>query len=266
MAGNTSTPGASMTGRILGVLGAFDDQHRRLVLSDIARRADLPLSTAHRIVRELVLHGALARTGDCYAIGRRVWELGLLAPVESTLRETVAPFLHDTYAATRATVHLAVRDGCQVLYLERVMGRTSVPVISTIGSTLPMHATGVGKVLLAHAPEQVRQEVLANLSRITAYTITQPRRLQEQLARIRRDGYATTVEEMTLGACSLAVPIRHGGQVVAAIGVVVPSLKRDRGRLSAALQVAAEGISRQLGTQPEPPRIPAGAGSRDRVL
>lgn len=65
---------------------------------------------------------------------------------------------------------------------------------------------------------------------------------------IRRTGYATTVEEMSLGACSVAVPIYSREQVVAALGVVVPTLKRDRGRLTAALRVAAAGISRQLGT------------------
>jgi len=75
-----------------------------------------------------------------------------------------------------------------------------------------MHATGVGKVLLAHAPEEVQQKVLSSLRRITPYTITQPARLRGQLERVRADGYATTVEEMTLGACSVAVPVRRIGR------------------------------------------------------
>jgi DNA-binding IclR family transcriptional regulator len=135
-----------------------------------------------------------------------------------------------------------------VLYLERLSGRTSVPVVSTVGSRLPMHTTGVGKVLLAHAPDDVVEAVLSQLTRVTPYSITQPRRLRDQLAAVRRDGWATTVEEMTLGACSVAVPIRAGseGPVVAALGIVVPSLKRGRGRLVTALQVAAQGISRSL--------------------
>ena len=112
---------------------------------------------------------------------------------------------------------------------------------------MPLHATGVGKALLAHAPEDVVSDALARLVRVTPYTITQPARMREQLDQVRRDGYATTVEEMTLGACSVAVPVRAGGQVVAALGVVVPSLKRDRARLVAALQVAAQGIGRTVG-------------------
>lgn len=247
MAGNTGTPGATVTGRVMAVLGAFDERHRRLSLSDVARRAGLPPPTAHRLAGELVRHGALARVGGDYVIGRRLWDIGLLAPVRSTLREAAAPFLHDLYAATLATVHLAVRDRDDVLYLDRLSGRASVPVVSNVGSTLPMHATGVGKVLLAHAPERVRRRVLGALTPVTPHTITRPAVLSAQLDRVRRDGYATTEEEMTLGACSVAVPVRDRDEVVAAVGVVVRSLRRDRGRLTAALQVAAQGISRQLG-------------------
>ncbi|MEO8887906.1 MAG: IclR family transcriptional regulator C-terminal domain-containing protein [Jatrophihabitantaceae bacterium] len=110
-------------------------------------------------------------------------------------------------------------------------------------------ATGVGKVLLAYAPEDVQQAVLTDLHRVTAYTIIQPRRLQQELLRVRRDGFAQTHEEMSLGACSVAVPVRdHDGLVVAALGIVVASLKRDRPKLVAALEVAAQGIKRSLVT------------------
>jgi DNA-binding IclR family transcriptional regulator len=233
----------------LAVLGAFGERHRSLSLSEIARRAEIPVPTAHRLTRELVAGGALDRLDDGrYVIGRLVWEAGLLAPVQGGLRQVAEPFLHDVFAATMATVHLAVRDGDEVLYLHRMQGRASVPIVSTVGSRLPMHATGVGKVLLAHSPDDVHDRVLANLVRITPYTITRPDRLEAQLERIRRDGVATTSEEMSLGACSLAVPVVQSsdGAAVAAIGVVVATLKRDRQRLLGALQVAARGISRLL--------------------
>jgi DNA-binding IclR family transcriptional regulator len=248
MAGNSSTPGASVTGRALSLLAAFDEEHRRLGLTELADRAGLPLATAHRLVGELVAFGALARTpsGD-YVVGRRLWDLGLLAPVQTGLREDASPYLHDLYGATLATVHLAVRDGTSVLYVDRLRGHASVPVVSSIGSRLPLHTTGVGKVLLAHAPPEVQNEVLADLSRVTPYSITQPGTLRRQLARVVRDGYATTVEEMSLGACSVAVPIRRGGDVVASLGLVVASLRKDRPRLVAALQVAARGIERAIG-------------------
>lgn len=246
MAGGVSQAGASVTSRVLAILGCFDARHPALRLTDIAHRAELPPATVHRLVAELVDWGALSRRDDGrYVVGRRLWRLGLLAPAASTLREAAAPFLQDIHAATRATVHLGVREGVRVLYLDRLSGSVSVPVVSTIGSRLPLHSTGVGKVLLAWAPPEVQAAALARLERITPYTVTQPRMLQNQLARIREEGYAETKEEMSLGACSVAVPLHDGGdRVIAALGIVVPSLTRHRQRLIAALRVAAAGIER----------------------
>jgi DNA-binding IclR family transcriptional regulator len=253
MAGNLSTPGASVTSRALSLLGAFDEEHRRLSLSQLAERAGLPMPTAHRLVGDLVDWGALSRDADGrYVIGRRLWDLGLLAPVQTGLRQLAAPYLQDLYATTLDTVHLAVRDGTEVLYLDRLSGNASVPVVSSIGSRLPMHATGVGKVLLAHAPPEVQVAVLSDLRRVTPYTLTQPGTLRRQLARVLRDGYATTVEEMSLGACSVAVPILAESGVVAALGIVVPDLRNDRARFVAALQVAAQGIGRALAARADP--------------
>lgn len=249
LAGNVSTPGATVASRLLALLAAFDTRHRVLNLTDLAHRAGVPVPTAHRLVGELVAGGALQRLDDGrYAVGPMLWEIGLLAPVRGPLRQVAEPFLHDVYAATTATVHLAVRDGDDVLYLHRMQGRASVPIVSAVGSRLPMHATGVGKVLLAYAPADVQARVFARLTRITPHTITRPQVLRAQLERVRRDGVATTSEEMSLGACSLAVPVVRSsdGAVVAAIGVVVPTLKRDRRRLLGALQVAAGGIGRLL--------------------
>lgn len=251
MAGNTSRPGETVVSRVLRLLYAFDEQHRSLSLTELAGRADVPVPTAHRLAAALVEGGALVRRpGGEYVVGRRLWDLGLLAPVQTGLREVASPFLSDLHATSRATVHLAVRDRTRVLYLERLSGRASVPVVSSVGSRLPMHATGVGKVLLAHAPGDVVEEVLADLPRLTPYTVTQPERLRGQLERVRRDGFAITVEEMTLGACSVAVPVAvergAGTEVVAALGVVVPHLRRGRSQLVSALQVAAQGIARSL--------------------
>jgi DNA-binding IclR family transcriptional regulator len=144
-------------------------------------------------------------------------------------------------------VHLAIRDDDKALYLDRVSGHASVPVVSQMGSRLPLHCTGVGKVLLAHAPQEVQERVLANLTRVTPYTITQPGRMREQLDAIRRDGFALTLEEMSLGACSVAVPVRAAdGTVAGGLGIVVPRLSGDRPRELQALQVAAQGIGRTI--------------------
>ncbi|MET7400007.1 IclR family transcriptional regulator [Dactylosporangium sp. NPDC005572] len=255
MAGRVSTPGASVVSRAFALLGAFDDRHRSLTLSELSRRAGLPLATTHRLVAELVGLGALARREPGhYVVGRRIWSTGLLAPVQTGLRELASPFLHDIFAATRATVHLAVREGTEVLYLDRLGGSESVPIVSRVGGRLPLHCTGVGKVLLAHAPHEVVAEVLGSLRRVTPYTVVRADLLAAQLERVRRDGYATTADEMTIGASSVAVPVLRGGtDVVAALGIVVAELRRDRQQLVAALRVATQGIGRVLDESAPPP-------------
>ena len=172
-------------------IGAFDERHRSLALSELAHRAGLcrfPPRIGWPV--SWLPDGALQRREDGrYEVGRLLWEAGLLAPVEGRLRQVAEPFLHDVYAATLATVHLAVRDGDEVLYLERMMGRASVPIVSSVGSRLPMHCTGVGKVLLAHAPQDVQARVFASLTRVTPYTIVAQPVLAAQLERIRRTAW-----------------------------------------------------------------------------
>ncbi|MGY1615524.1 IclR family transcriptional regulator [Geodermatophilus sp. SYSU D00691] len=251
MAGRSAAPGRSVTSRALAVLDAFDSAAPRLSLSEIAERSGTPLTTAHRLLAELTAWGALTRRGDGrYEIGRKLWDLGLLAPVQLELRQVAAPFLLDVHTATRDTVHLAVREGTRALYVERISGRESVPVVSQVGSRLPLHATGVGKVLLAAAPDDVVDEVLRTLSRETRHTVVDPGRLRRELTEIRRRGFARTAEEMSLGTASVAVPVtveRSPGTVVAgALGIVVPSHRRDVVRLVPVLEVAARGIGREL--------------------
>jgi DNA-binding IclR family transcriptional regulator len=233
------------------VLDAFDTGHPRLTLSEVAERSGTPLTTTHRLLGELTAWGALARRPDGrYEIGRKLWDLGLLAPVQLELRQVAAPFLLDVHTATRDTVHLAVREGLRALYVERISGRESVPVVSQVGSRLPLHATGVGKVLLSSAPDDVVEQVLRQLTRETRYTVADPGALVRELAEVRRRGWARTAEEMSLGAASVAVPITveriSGPMVVAALGIVVPVTRRDPARLAPVLQVAARGVGRAL--------------------
>ncbi len=251
MAGRSGAPGISVTSRALAILDAFDAATPRLSLSEIAERSALPLTTAHRLLGELTAWGGLHRRGDGrYEIGRKLWDLGLLAPVQLELRQVAAPFLQDLHTTIRDTVHLAVREGLQALYVERLSGRESVPIVSQVGSRLPLHATGVGKVLLAAAPNDVVEQALRSLTRQTRHTLVDPGRVRRELAEVRRRRYARTSEEMSPGAASLAVPVqvetRGGPAVVAALGIVVRPQRRDLPRLVPVLEVAARGIGREL--------------------
>jgi DNA-binding IclR family transcriptional regulator len=253
VAGGSREPGRTATAGVLGVLCAFDDEHPRMGLSEIARRAALPLTTTHRLVGGLVAAELLVRGADStYEVGRRLWQIGLLAPVQTRLRDAATPYMQDVYAATHDNVHLAIRDGSAALYVERISGERSVPILS--GAGRPLHATGVGKILLAYAPQEIVDEVLRSPERVTKHTIVDARRLQREMQAVRQRGFARTAEEMTVGTCSVAVPVFQGdGDVAAALGIVVSSVRRDLMRLVPVLQVAARGISRRLAADPVAP-------------
>ncbi|MFC4946059.1 IclR family transcriptional regulator [Pseudonocardia sp. GCM10023141] len=241
--------GETVTTRVLGVLDAFSAERPELTLTEIARRAGLPLSTAHRLVGELTAWGALERADDGrYRIGLRLWEVGALAPRGLGLRESAMPFLEDLYAVTQQNVQLAVLDGTEVVYVERLSGRGAVNVITRVGGRLPLHATGVGLVLLAHSSAELQEQVLAApLQRFTARTICRPDELRRVLADVRHTGVAISNGQIELISLSVAAPVRgRRGDVVAALSIVVPSDSDPRAFVPV-VRTAARGISRVLG-------------------
>ena len=245
MAGGSREAGRTVTSKVLAILGAFDAGHQQLTLTDLARRSGVPLSTVHRLAGELEEWQALSRAPDGrLRIGLRLWELGQLAPAK--LQDLAHPWLQELFASTGENVHLAVRDGLEVLYVDKVAGRRAVPIVSRTGGRLPMHPTGVGKALLAFEPDWfVRSYLDRVLERPTPHTITEPGRLARELATVRAQGYALTYEEMTLGSCSAAAPILVDGRAIAALGIVLASRRaRELPRLVEPLLNAANGIGR----------------------
>ncbi|MFI9583544.1 IclR family transcriptional regulator [Streptomyces sp. NPDC052236] len=243
----------SAADRLLDVLAAFDLRNPALSLSEISRRAELPLATAHRLVGTLTRWGALERDeSGSYHIGLRLWEVAALAPRGVALRQAAMPFLEDLYETTHENVHLAVRDGLEVVYIERISGRLAVRVRSEVGARWPLHATGVGLVLLAHGAAAVQEQVCAHpLTAFTPYTVTDPARLRRILAEVRRSGCAVSERQITEDALSVAAPVRGPrGDVVAAVSVVVHAGDDRTPALIPAVRVAARGISRALGWQP----------------
>ncbi|MGA8245310.1 MAG: IclR family transcriptional regulator [Nocardioides sp.] len=241
---------------MLALLGAFDAANRELNLTELATRAGLTLSTAQRRAAELVSWGALERSGSGrYRVGLRLWEVGSLAPRGVPLRETALPFLEDLYVVTRENVQLAVREGTEAVFVERIAGRSAVPVLTRVGGRFALHATGVGLVLLAHAPREVFDEVVAaGLTRYTPNTVTDPTRLRQALAEVRRDGYAVSRGAVTEDALSVAAPITdERGAVVAAVSLVVALDRARPSALAPVVRTAARGISRAYAGRAEAP-------------
>ncbi len=242
--------GSSVTTKVLALLGAFDAQHRELTLSELARRAAVSLPTAHRRAAELVEWGALEKTPTGrYRIGLRLWEVASLAPRAPGLREAALPFLEDLYVVTRQNVQLAVRDGVELVFVERIAGSRAVSVLTRVGGRFHLHATGVGQVLLAHAPHEVQEQVLAGpLPRYATGTVVSSEALRKVLAEIRRRGFAVCERAVTDDATSVAAPVRdRSGDVVAAVSIVVQADGAVPRELAPYVLSAARGISRVLG-------------------
>ena len=251
-----------LTTRSLDLLAAFTPDRPVQTLAEISRASGLPLTTTHRIVLELLTWGALERTPDgSLQVGLRLWRVASLAPRGLGLREVALPFMEDLYVATQENVQLAVREGNDAVYVERLTGRHAVTVLTRVGDRFALHATGVGLVLLAHAPAEVQERVLgATLRSWTPWTITDPKRLRAMLADVRRSGVAISDRQVTVDAVSVAAPVvGREGDVVAALSLVVRHGGVPPLSLVPAVRAAAVGISRALGAPragPDPRAAP----------
>jgi DNA-binding IclR family transcriptional regulator len=249
VAGNSSDHGRSVTSKVVSLLDAFLPSSRELSLNELADRTGLPISTAYRLATQLVEWGGLERgKGGGYRIGLLLREIGTLAAAGSSLQAVVTPFMQDLYDATHENVQLAILSGQQALYIGKIAGSGPTPLGTGRISRLPLHATGVGKVLLAHtSPEFVEDLIAGGLKRHTANTIVASGPLRRTLAEIRRTGVGFSREELTLGSVSVAAPIFDTtGTAVAAIALVLRSSKTNPGRLAPAVLAISLSASREL--------------------
>lgn len=238
----------SVLTRVVRIYEAFGPDTPALRVTDIAHRAGLHVATASRLVDELVGHGWLHRDPDRrIRVGVRLWELASRASPTLGLREAALPFMEDLHAVAGHHTQLAVLDGREVLFVERLSAPGAVVNVTRVAGRLPLHASSSGLVLLAHAPAELQEQVLAGpLEVFRRTTLTEPARLRRFLADVRRTGYAFCagfIDEETTG---IAVPLRgRGDTVVAALSVIVPNDRNARMQIPA-LQAAARGISRTL--------------------
>ena len=247
--------------RAFALLAGFDPTHRVLSLTNLARRAEIPLSSALRLARRLVSLGALERRGRDYVVGLRLWEIASLAPRSQGLREVAMPVMADLEEATRQHVLLAVREGSEAVLVERLSGRAAMSVLYRVGGRLPLHSTGVGLVLLAHADPEFQEQILRGpLVHLPEAVPVNPTELRRTLAGVRRDGLVTVRRNAPEPLVAVAAPIRDAvDNVVAALSVVIPAGTLDPNRVGPAVRAGARAVSRGLGsptsaTLPPPPQ------------
>jgi len=254
------TPWATSTTleRACDVLRLFTRQKPRWTISELARHLNVPKSGVFRLVKTFERKHFLQSGEDSYEyeLGSGIWELtGIVSGRRERLVEKASPYLHDLNKATGLLVSLRVLENEQMVIVDRVEGTDPVKVIFPVGTHQPLNHGAPGKLLLAyHYPTgsaQFNQLILqGKLNKLTDRTLVDRRRLQEELNKIRRLGYASSDGEEIRGTLGIAVPVRNSiGQVEAALALTavesscnmkqlmrfLPNLKRTAENISRAL-------------------------------
>lgn len=262
------------------ILSAFDAEHTTLSLLALTARTGLPKTSVRRSVEKLVELRWLECHGGRYRIGNKLFEMGMLFDLGMRLRDTAQPLLESLYEQTHETVHLAVLDGPNILYLEKLSGSSPATNLSRVGGRMPAYCTGLGKVLVAHSGAAAWAGLLARQSPArTSATIVQPARMERELVAIHGDGVGFDRQECAVGLTCVAAPIvAVDGSCAAAVSVTGPSSRLNLSRLAYPVQGVALQISRALadcvrspaGYPPTPARhssqSAAAAGCPGRVL
>ncbi|WP_244502352.1 IclR family transcriptional regulator [Streptomyces oceani] len=239
------------------IMDAFEGRTTRLSLEDIARRTRLPRSTAHRILDQLVRLRWLEHTEFGYGLGRRALGLGGGDGTHAEIRAAAAGRIHELHMRTGMVVHLAVLDGPEVCYLDKLGGRFANSVPSWVGGRAPAHSTALGKAMLAWLePEEADRLMDDTIGRLTRRTIADLPTLHQELNRIRRRrGLSFERGECAPEISCVAMAVRGPEGPVAALSLA----GEERAPLEKVAPLVAD-AARQVGLALFP-----GMGARERT-
>lgn len=243
--------------RGLAVIRAFDAEHPRLTLSDVARSTGLTRAAARRFLLTLVELGYVRTDGRLFSLRPRILDLGYAYLSSLGLPEVARPHMEALVAQVHESCSVSVLDGDEVVYVARVPTKRIMTVGISVGTRFPAYATSMGRVMLAAQPAEWLDRYLATarLRPLTRRTVTDPAKLRAILTKIATQGYALVDQELEEGLRSLAAPI-HGdnGAVVAAVNVSAHasrgSFEMVRRELLPPLLVTAKRIEEDLGATP----------------
>lgn len=260
----------SLLSRHLRILDVFEVGSAFLSLSQIAKRCGLPVSTTHRLLGELERERLVERLPDrTYQLGLRLWELAARTPGALGLREIAFPLMQAVQAAVRQHTQLGVRDGADVVYLERLSSHDAVINATVIGGRINLAASAIGHVLLSGMPDEaVRGLVDLGIPQYTDRTPRTVAEVEDVIARARAQQYSVGDGLVHADARGIAVPV-HGpdGDVVAGLGVVVPNDDKPTEPIVEVLHRSAVGIETSLrGAYVSPGHPHALPGARYRPL
>jgi DNA-binding IclR family transcriptional regulator len=254
MASKEDSPSVAVE-RALAMLEAIAQEPEGLSNAAISRKLQIPKSSASYILRTLENQSYLNRdaaTGK-YRVGLKILSLSRGALSGLDVREVALPIMRHLMEKTNLTCHLAILDGPEAVYIEKVEPQGFIKMDTWVGRRMRVHATSVGKALAAHISQERLEKILADrgMEKRTAKTITSTAKLVKELEKIRTQGYAVDDEENNIGARCVGAPIfNQSGTIEASLGLSGTTQHvnaQSMPRIVEALKDAARHISMQLG-------------------
>jgi len=241
--------------RMMNLLDALAIRTGAVSLKDLSTSTGLHPSTAHRILNDMVV-GRFVDRGEqpgTYRLGMRLLELGNLVKARLSVREAAIEAMRDLHQRTGQTVNLSLRQGDEIIYVERAYSeRSGMQVVRAIGGRAPLHLTSSGKLFLAaDDPRLVRAYATrTGLAGHTRNSITDLAKLERELSLVRARGYARDNEELEMGVRCIAASVRDdSGRIVAGLSLSAPA-ERMNDEWASDLLAAAQQISLELGHVP----------------
>jgi len=217
--------------RGLSVIRAFDAEHPKLTLSEVATSTGLSRAAARRFLRTLVQLGYMRSEGSRFALRPKILELGYAYLSSLTLPEVAMPHLEQLVEQVHESSSVSELDGDDVIYIARVPTKRIMTVTISVGTRFPAYATSMGRVLLAARSDDWLDGYFAStkLRTLTSHTIADADTLRGELKRVREQGWALVDQELEEGLRSLAAPIRDAERrVIAAVNLSTSAARRGR--------------------------------------
>lgn len=234
--------------RAVSILRCFSEKKRELKLSEISEQTGLNKSTVHGILNTLKFHDIINQdeTTQKYRLGLYLIELGELVISSMDVRRIAYPIIEEICYKLEETVHVGILDGIEVVYVDKKECDKSIKISTKIGARNPAYSTADGKVMLAHLDLETQLAIIPeDIKKFTPNTITDKKSVIEQLAIIRKNGYAIDYEENVIGLTCVAAPVfDYTGKVKYGISVTGPTIRMTEEKISDAINVLKDAVNR----------------------
>ena len=241
--------------RALSILEVLSDYSKGLGVTEISEKVDLHKSTVYRLLATLIYKGYVVQDLETnkYGITLKLFELGSKKVESMDLLSVSREYTKKLMESVNEVVHLVVRDGTDIVYIDKVEANNTIRMASTIGKRSPMYCTSVGKAILAHLPKEKVKEIWerSNIKKLTKFTIIDFKEMEKELEVVRKMGYAVDNEENEMGVRCIGAPIfNRTGNVEAAISISGPTMRikeKNIGTIAEKVIRYAGLISKELG-------------------